>query len=72
MHARIVCLTINTRDIIQAQLAGKHNYGPSYATPANAKHLYDIYTLLDQRRSRCSQYTNVLCFLGRLNDWNCK
>ena len=33
--------------------------------PVNTKHLYNIYTMLDQRRRRCiSVNTNVLCLMG--------
>ena len=34
------------------------------AVPANTKHLYDICTMLVQRRHKCD--TNVLCLLGYL------
>ena len=39
--------------------------------PANIKHLYNIYTILDQRLRRCqilyTCHTNVLCLLGSVH-----
>ena len=43
---------------------------PEWQDPANTKHLYNIYTMLDQRRRRWAAlykcYTNGLCLLDNL------